>query len=97
MNQFPCTQCGACCKSIASVEFLSEFDDGRGKCKYLDDVSNKCEIYSKRPLLCRIDEAYEQFFYENFTKREYYKMNAEACNKMQIQAGISEKYRVKLF
>jgi uncharacterized protein len=94
MEQFPCTECGACCRSIASANHLKDFDLGNGQCKFLDEKNSQCKIYMNRPLLCRIDEAYEQVFYQWYSKEEYYKLNSNACNELQVKLGIPESYRV---
>jgi hypothetical protein len=49
-------------------------------CKYLE--GNLCSIYDKRPDLCRIDECYEKYFSDLYTKDEYYELNYEACRTM---------------
>jgi uncharacterized protein len=92
MDKFPCTNCGACCRSITNAEHLKDFDLGNGQCIYLED--NQCSIYKNRPLLCRIDEAYEKVFYQWYSKEEYYQLNAMACNELQVKAGLPESYRV---
>lgn len=91
MDTFPCTKCGACCKSIEGIDFLKEYNKD-GICTQL--VNNICNIYEERPLLCRIDEAYDHIFFEYMSKEEYYQSNAKACNILQEKKGISESYRV---
>lgn len=96
MGGFPCTNCGACCKSIAGIDFLAEFDLGNGHCKFLNAENNQCAIYQERPSLCRIDESYEKIFFNQFSKEEFYKINAIACNELQSKLGIPEKFRVQI-
>lgn len=91
MSGFPCTSCGACCASIEGIDFLEEFNI-EGQCSMLKE--NKCTIYESRPLLCRIDESYEQIFSTLMTKEEFYMQNAIACNTLQEKLGIENKYRV---
>lgn len=67
-----------------------------GQCKFLDGETNNCSIYKDRPLFCRIDDAYEQVFHKQFSKEEYYKLNAEACNQLQVKLRIGEEYRVSV-
>ena len=59
-------------------------------------MNNVCDIYESRPLLCRIDEAFEKIFSAYMTKEEYYISNAKACNILQEQKGIDKKYRVNI-
>jgi hypothetical protein len=53
-------------------------------CRNLDksDIYKEL-VYSERPLLCRIDECYEVFFKEQFSKEEYYKLNYMICKELQ--------------
>ncbi|WP_010200149.1 hypothetical protein [Bacillus sp. m3-13] len=55
---------------------------------YLEN--NMCTIYDTRPLICRIDEMYEQAFYEQFSKEEYYEINIKACQQLQREDGWTE-------
>lgn len=94
MISFPCTQCGACCKSISGIDFLATYDRGDGQCKYLDESTNQCRNYENRPLLCNIDRAFEELFHNQMSKSEYYRLNALACNTLQEQQGIGVNYRL---
>lgn len=78
---FQCNQCGLCCKNLTLSPVYAELDRGDGTCKYLKD--NLCSIYNDRPLLCRIDESYEVFFRDSFSREEYYRINYEMCNKLK--------------
>ena len=93
MQKFPCTECGACCASIDGIDFLSKYNDN-GKCMHLQN--NRCEIYEKRPLLCRIDEAFDAIFSEYMTKEEYYFTNALSCNELQEKKNIDKKFRIDI-
>lgn len=95
MTSFPCTSCGACCKSIKGIEFLKEYDRGDGCCKFLNE-NNLCSIYEERPLICNIDRAYTMIFSANYSMGEFYSINVEACNKLQESFCIDESFRVKL-
>ena len=93
INTFPCTQCGACCSNITNIDFLSEFNRN-GICKNL--INNNCSIYENRPLLCRIDDAYDEIFSEYMTKEQYYLTNAQACNELQEKMQIDKRYRINI-
>lgn len=57
---------------------------------------NLCSIYEDRPLFCRIDDCYEQFFKEKYTRDEFYKVNYEICNKLknkELCFKFTESYR----
>ena len=91
---FPCTGCGECCRNMGNIKVLRPFNRGDCVCKHLLE-NNRCEIYSQRPLICRIDEMYDKVFFKHMDKDTYYKKNADACNDMQERAHINVKYRVE--
>lgn len=74
---FKCDKCGLCCRSLADNPVYKHLDRGNGTCRYL--VGNLCSIYEKRPLLCRVDEAYEALFKDYMTKETYYAENYRMC------------------
>lgn len=74
---FICNMCGECCRNLDKSELYKKLDRGDGVCRYLE--GNKCSIYNERPLLCRVDESYEQLFCDKYSKDEYYKLNYKAC------------------
>lgn len=78
---FPCDQCGSCCRNLDKCELYAWLDRGDGTCKYL--LENQCSIYSNRPLLCRIDECYDRYFYKVMERDEYYKLNRAECEKLR--------------
>ena len=77
---FQCSKCGKCCKNINKSNLYKELDRGDGVCVYLD--GNLCSIYENRPLLCRIDESYDAYFKEKYSKEDYYQLNYNACEKL---------------
>ena len=101
---FPCTGCGCCCKrvdkGVANIRQLTDdpiFDfpyqwDEVGKCEKLGD-DNKCVIYEERPLVCRIDDLMKVV---GLNKEEYYRLTANACNKMMQEDNIDISLRVNL-
>jgi Fe-S-cluster containining protein len=95
---FPCTQCGACCKSLVGYPEYEDLDRGDGVCRHYDEEGRQCRIYDARPLKCRIDEAYSVHVRSvvPLSLEEYYRMNARACNELQAKIGISEGYRVMI-
>ena len=80
---FKCSQCGVCCRHLDRSELYRELDRGDGVCRYLK--GNLCSIYENRPLLCRIDESYDKFFSEIYTRDEYYRLNEQACKILQSE------------
>ena len=86
---FICTQCGECCRNLKLSNLYKDLDSGDGTCKYL--VENLCSIYEVRPLKCRIDKCYEQFFHDYVTLEEYYQMNYEMCMMLQSNKKKNKK------
>ncbi len=78
---FQCERCGQCCRHLDRSEIYKELNRGDGVCIYLKD--NLCSIYETRPLLCRVDESYEYYFKELYSKQEYYELNYKACKKIK--------------
>lgn len=78
---FECDKCGECCRHLKGISIYSELDRGDGICKYLK--GNLCSIYEDRPLFCRIDDCYEQFLKEEYTRDEFYRLNYEICYKLK--------------
>ena len=80
---FFCDKCGLCCRNISNVKEFQEFNRGDGVCKYLDENTNLCKIYENRPLICRVDEMYNKYFYQFYTKEQYYELNYNVCKKLK--------------
>lgn len=58
-------------------------DRGDGVCKYFDKQSKLCRIYESRPLICNVDKAYEKYFKDEMSKKEYYEINYISCRKLK--------------
>ncbi len=94
---FPCIKCGLCCKMLQHIPILSEYDNGNGVCRYLEN--NLCSIYENRPLICNTDEMYRSYFREIMTEKEFVTINMEACiqitehfNDESLKKEITELY-----
>lgn len=74
---YECKQCGSCCRNLSGTDIYRELDRGDGICVYLKN--NKCTIYYKRPIICRIDDFYSMYLTDIMTKKEYYDKNMKAC------------------
>lgn len=79
---FKCDCCGCCCRNLDKSELYAELDRGDGICKHIRD--NLCSVYENRPLLCRIDECYDLYFYKIMERDEYYRLNKIECQKLKI-------------
>ena len=60
-HAFPCTACGACCRSLGDSPLLATLDRGDGVCRHLDEGSNLCRIYDERPETCRVADMHRHF------------------------------------
>ncbi len=92
---FPCTRCGLCCQQIQHVAELKNFHSGDGVCFHYRQ-GHGCAIYQQRPMECRIDEGYQQYFEGQFSVTEYYQKNAQVCNRLQSAAKFPMHYRIKI-
>jgi hypothetical protein len=88
--------CGVCCQNISHIEELNSYDLGNGVCKYFDLDLLTCTIYETRPNICRIDKMYENKYFKKYTKIDFYKLNAEACNSMQEAYNLKTNYRIEI-
>ena len=59
-KNFPCSQCGACCRHVDLSELTAYLNRGDGVCRYYDQITHLCTIYDSRPEVCRIDQFYAQ-------------------------------------
>lgn len=99
--KFECSGCGSCCrriktavlatKDIPGLEFPYSWDDN-GKCEMLLD-DNSCKVYKDRPLLCNVEKLADKM---KLNKKGFYKLNHNACLKMQEVDNVDPKFRLKL-
>lgn len=80
---FTCTKCGLCCKNLDKSMVYAHLDRGDGTCINFDSHSHICKIYSSRPLICRVDDFYEQNLSAHVSKNEYIAANFQACADAQ--------------
>jgi len=107
-KKFPCTGCGCCCRVInklidGAVKLQPQFPaidlsfpygwDESGTCEKFDKESNRCTIYEKRPLVCRVDEIGDALGLE----RSYnHKITSISCNKIMDKFGVDKSLNVFL-
>lgn len=83
MDKFQCSACGICCTKLEGNEIYQDLDRGDGTCIHFDEESRLCKIYENRPLICRVDKMYEEYFTDKFSRKEYYQLNYSFCQKWQ--------------
>lgn len=83
---FKCNSCGECCRNLDKSEIYRNLHEGGGICKYLK--GDRCTIYSQRPLFCRVDECYKEFFELELSLEEYYELNYEMCKKLKSNKNM---------
>ena len=57
-------------------------DRGDGVCQNFDESSHRCRVYADRPLICRVEDYYEQHFSHAIGWNEFIKINLEICAKL---------------
>lgn len=76
---FACRQCGSCCQLVGQNEIFKHLDRGDSVCKYYLESERMCSIYSKRPLICRVDAYFDEYLSNLMSQDDYYQINYEAC------------------
>ena len=80
---FPCSSCGQCCRRVSHSNQTKYLDGGDGVCRYLDKQSNLCSIYEDRPLVCRVEDYYQEFLQDKITWISFVEMNVKVCEILQ--------------
>ena len=102
---FPCTSCGLCCKTVGKLldsevphPFLQSlvnafpYDTVDNVCSMLGD-DGLCTTYQDRPLLCNIKALGIAL---GVDQNEWYKLQADTCNKVIDEFKLDGKYKVVL-
>ena len=95
LDAFPCSQCGLCCQRVGRSHLTDFLDRGDGVCSHFDAGSRLCTVYAIRPTVCRV-EASHTVIAPNLGWIDYCKVNAEICNRLQEEVGMSLNFRVIL-
>lgn len=82
-DDFECTRCGACCRSVAHSPLTQWLDSGDGVCRHLDRNSNMCLIYDSRPDVCRVDVQYVRFYKDIYSWKRFCDLNRQCCEILQ--------------
>lgn len=89
MRDFPCNQCGACCRHVDLSPLTAYLNRGDGICQYHDSDRHLCKIYATRPEVCRVDAYYEQYFKSQFTWDKFIQINLIACKQLNEMEDVS--------
>lgn len=79
---FPCQQCGACCKQVNLSAQTAFLDRGDGICLHLDLKSSLCKIYNERPEVCNVQKYYEKYLSDQYTWPDFIEINLIACKQL---------------
>ena len=91
--KFPCLACGLCCRRAGTVPYLADQAAEDGVCSHLDRQTQRCTIYTRRPLICNIAAMYDACFKEHISEREYIRENLRICRDLIAQSGTPEQLR----
>lgn len=92
-DSFPCNNCGACCREAVRIR-VAPTQDGC-HCLHQElklDGASRCGIFKARPQICRIDGTKPP----NVSLEDWYKMTAEACNRLQEKEGLGPEWRIRI-
>lgn len=89
-KKFNCDMCGLCCQSLNKSHLYDDLNDGTGTCIHYDKRSRCCRIYAKRPIKCNIQKAYEIYFKDKISYKDYLAANYVACRKLKEEDGYHE-------
>lgn len=81
--KFTCDKCGLCCSHLKDFGPPYEnLDRGDGVCKNFNEETKLCNIYEQRPILCRVEDGYKQFF-SHIPYEEYVEKNLLGCQALK--------------
>ena len=80
---FNCERCGACCRKIGVISWVKDMALSNGICKYLNQKTNLCTIYEKRPIFCNVDAFYKKYYKDKMSIEDFYKINKTECIKIR--------------
>lgn len=82
-GQFPCSQCGECCRRVNLLSETARLDRGDGVCMHFDEQERLCRIYLERPLICRVDLQFDRNYRHIMTWDAFVDLNQKACRRLQ--------------
>ncbi|WP_218137601.1 YkgJ family cysteine cluster protein [Photobacterium damselae] len=79
---FPCNGCGKCCSNVHLSEQTWFLDRGDGICKHLDTVTRQCQIYEKRPDICRVALQFKRHYANQYSWDDFVSLNLIICEQL---------------
>ncbi|EGR0489765.1 YkgJ family cysteine cluster protein [Vibrio fluvialis] len=80
---FPCDACGQCCRNVDLSEETRFLDRGDGTCSNFNTSTNLCDIYDERPLVCRVEEYYNQNLSHMYSWENFIEINLVVCAQLK--------------
>jgi hypothetical protein len=104
--EYPCTQCGQCCKQVWKVlespdvhpafkELIEQFPyktKPDGSCEMLTE-DNLCSVYDNRPSMCNVKAGAKVL---GISEAEWFRVNRDTCNNFIQDAGLDPSFFVVL-
>lgn len=84
---FPCIECGLCCRLSGKVPQLQPLQTEKGLCRYFDEATNRCQIYRTRPTICNTEKMYALYFKDLMSEAEYIRQNLRVCYELNKEKG----------
>lgn len=67
-------------RAADSVAVLTiDLDSGDGVCQHFDEVSNLCNSYSEKSLICRAEDYYKTYLTDQIRWDDFVKINMDTC------------------
>lgn len=85
ITEFPCSQCGLCCKHVNLSPQTAFLDRGDGLCQHLNLNTNLCSIYENRPSICNVQKQYEHVYSKQMSWAQFVTVNIEVCEILKNQ------------
>lgn len=86
-EMFICDKCGLCCMHIDESTINENLNRGDGVCRYFDEKTLLCKIYSGRPIFCNVDKFYDEYLSLQCSRDEFYSANYELCKIFKERYG----------
>lgn len=80
-QKFPCTACGKCCRKVGNSPQTQFLDRGDSVCRYFNEETNLCNIYDDRPIVCRVQDYYQQYLSDKIKWIDFVEINQAICQK----------------